>query len=109
MEAINNPNFHAIDAGSKQVIQSNEYDFQINEENYKLKIEALSNQTIHFYLKQTNKLPIYYYEKNFAYEEILQSLVLTKSLYNDIAKIFKFCDISITKKKMNLKEEKEKK
>ena len=58
MEAINAPNFDTNQEIKKNVTDSKEYDFKINDDNYKLKIEVYSNQTIHFYIKQINKIAI---------------------------------------------------
>ena len=64
MEAINAPNFDR--EIKKNLTDSKEYDFKINENNYKLKIDVYSNKTIHFYIKPTNKISIYYYEKEYT-------------------------------------------
>ena len=109
MEAENNPNFDNIARDAKNVIQTKEYEVQINADNFTLRIDIYSNQAIHFNLKQTNKLSIYYYEKYYTYDDLTKTLKLLKDNYNDVSKVFKFYDTSITKKKVNLKEEKEKK
>ena len=71
MEALNEPKFDNIDEGGKNIIQTKEYDYQINADTYALRITAYSDQTMHFYLKQTNKMSAYYYEKNFTYDQII--------------------------------------
>ena len=109
MEAQNEPMFYTIDEDSKTLLQTKEYQYQINSDTYTLRINAYSDQTIQFYLKQTNKIPIYYYEKNFTYDQIINTLKLIKELYNDITKVFSFYDISITKKKIILKKDIKKK
>ena len=109
MEAENKPNFYNIDENGKQLLQSKEYKFQINTDKYTLKINAYSNQSIQFYIKQTNSITIYYYERNYAYDDIIKALILAKDYYKDIAKIFEFYDTAITKKKVTLKEDKENK
>ena len=62
-----------------------------------------------FYIKKTNQISIYYYKKNFAYDDIINTLKLFKDHYNNIERVFKFYDIAISKKKVILKEDKEKK
>ena len=52
--------------------------------NYKLKIDVYSDQTIHFYIKPTNKISIYYYEKEYTLDEIINMLLLVKNIYSDI-------------------------
>ena len=109
MQAINDPNFETNIEIKKNVIDSKEYDFKINDDNYKLKIDVYSNQTIHFYIKPTNKIAIYYYEKEYTLDEIINTLLLVKNIYSDITKVFTFYNTAITKQKVLLKEEKEKK
>ena len=109
MEAQNDIKFDNIDEESKKLIQTKEYNYQIKADTFKLKIDAYSNQTIHFYLKQTNKISIYYYEKNFTYDQILNTLNLSKKINDDIIKVFAFYNMAITKKKVILKEDTKKK
>ena len=71
MEAQNEPKFDNIDEAGKNIIQTKEYDYQINADTYALRITAYSDQTMHFYLKQTNKMSIYYYENIFTYDQII--------------------------------------
>jgi hypothetical protein len=75
---------------SLNTILSKEYEFQINNDIYKLKIDVNSNQTINFYVKQTNKIAKYYYEKEYTFDEIINALKLLKEFYNDIEKVFVF-------------------
>ena len=109
MEAQNNPNFDNIDEDRKQLLQAKEYEFQINTNKYILKIDTYTNQTMRFNIKQTNNITIYYYEKNYNYDDITKTLKLLKDYYNDISKIFEFYDTAITMKKVTLKEDREKK
>ena len=88
---------------------SKEYDLQINDDNFKLKIDVYSNQKINFHIKQTNKISKYYYENEYTYDEITKALKLLKEHYTDIIKVFNFYNTAITMKKVLLKEEKEKK
>ena len=64
MEAQNEPKSDNIGEASKKIIET-------KADTYTLRIDAYSNQTMHFYLKQTNKILIYYYEKNFTYDQII--------------------------------------
>ena len=109
MKAKNIPIFYNIEESGKQLVQTKEYEFQINTDKYTLKIDAYSNQTMSFYIKQTNNITIYYYERNYTYDDITKALKLLKDYYKDIAKIFKLYDTAITMKKVILKEDKEKK
>ena len=103
------PNFDNIDDSGRQLLQTKEYQFQINTDKYTLKIDSYSNQTMHFYIKQNNSITIYYYERNYTYDDITKSLKLLKDYYNEISKVFEFYDTAITMKKVTLKEDKENK
>ena len=109
MEAENIVNFDNIDESGRKLLQTKEYEFQIKIDKYILKIDTYSNQTMYFYIKQTNNITIYYYERKFTYDKITKELKLLKDYYNDITKIFEFYDTAITMKKVTLKEDKENK
>ena len=53
MEAQNEPKSDNMGELSKKIIET-------KADTYTLRIDAYSNQTMHFYLKQTNKILIYY-------------------------------------------------
>ena len=99
MEAQNEPKFDNMDEESKKIIQTKEYKYQINIDTYTLRITAYSDQTTHFYLKQTNKMSIYYYDEIFTYDQIINTLNLLKKINDDITKVFAFYDMAIEKKK----------
>ena len=65
-------------------------------------MECHSNNVITLKLQQTNKLSYYYYFKEYNYDKLLNLLFLNKSFYNNIPKIYQFCDIAISKNKVNL-------
>ena len=44
---------------------------------------------MNFSIKQNNNITIYYYERNYTYDDITKALKLLKDYYKDIAKIFK--------------------
>ena len=68
MEAQIDLMFNNIDEESKSLIQTKEYEYQIKSDTYTLRINVYSNQKTQFYLKQTNRISIYYYEKNLTYD-----------------------------------------
>ena len=99
MEATNNANFATNnEASNKKATQSREYDFQIKDDNYKLIIDIYSNEAIRFHVKQTNRIVIEYYEKEYTYDEITNALKLVKNHYDNINKVFNFYNTAIKKK-----------
>ena len=104
METTNTPNFESNPELDKNVIQSKEYEFKIKENKFKVIIDIYSNQTIHFYAIQLNKLSMYYYEKEFTYDEIIRNLILVKDLYKDISSVLDFYNKSIRNEQVILME-----
>ena len=108
MEPKDGPKLDNIYDMSKNVIQTKEYICQIKADTYALRITSYSNQTIHFYLKQTNKISLYCYEKILAYDQIINTLKLPKER-KDIKTVFMLYDMAITKDKVILQEDSKKK
>ena len=111
MEATNNASFETNNESKhRQIIHTKEYNFQINKENYnKLTIDIYSNENIRFFIKQTDRIVIQYYEQEFTYDEITKELKLVKDHYNNINKVFNFYNTAIEKNKVTLVEQKESK
>ena len=110
MEATNNASFETNNESKhRQTIHTKEYNFQINNENYKLTIDIYSNENIRFFIKQTDRIVIEYYEQEFTYDEITKELKLLKDHNNNIKKVFNFYNIAIEKNKVTLVEQKESK
>ncbi len=87
-----------------------EYELKLKNDTYKLVIELKSDKRIiYFRMRQTNILSFYYYKNNFDYESITQVLFLLKEHYNDLSKILKFLDTSITRNKFELRQNTNKK
>lgn len=88
-----------------------EKSFELNYNNdiYLLLIEKISEKKIKFEIRQINNISFYYYENIFGYEEITKILLLEKNYYDNIDKIFKFYENSITRQKVSLIIDKEKK
>lgn len=83
-----------------------EYEFNLNNDIYKLSIEIFSKPAIRFTLKQTNLISDIYYQKEYEYQEIIRLMKMSSDLYNSITKILDFWDMAITKKIVNLEDEK---
>lgn len=88
-----------------QSLQLKEYELNLNKDTYKLTIEVFSEPSILFTLKQTNLISDIYYQKKYKYQEILNIMKISSQLYDDIKKISNFWDMAITRKIVNLQEE----
>ena len=91
----------------KKLSQSFEFNIPTNKNQYQLKIETYTDESIEFNLRQTNIVSFIYYKKQFNYNEIMSKLLLVKEYYSDINKVLKFIEIAITKKKLSIIEDKE--
>ena len=93
---------------SGQINISKEYELNLDQDTYSLKIEVISKETISYYLRQINNISFTYYYKEYNYETLVKELVLPAQHYDNIEKIFKFYDTAIEKKKVVLNYDKEK-
>ena len=91
-----------------QISISKEYELNLDQDTYSLKIEVISKETISYYLRQINNISFTYYYKEYNYETLVKELVLPAQHYDNIEKIFKFYDTAIEKKKVVLNYDKEK-
>ena len=91
-----------------QINISKEYELNLDQDTYSLKIEVISNETISYYLRQINNISFTYYYKEYNYETLVKELVLPAQHYDNIEKIFKFYDNAIEMKKVVLNYDKEK-
>ena len=85
------------------------FELNYNKDIYLLLIEKISEKKIKFKIRQINNISFYYYENIYCYEEITKILLLEKNYYDNIDKIFKFYENSITRQKVSLIIDKEKK
>ena len=91
-------------------LESKKYNLFANDNNnYELKMEAFNTEKLIFKIHQVNQLTINSYEKTFSYEEIAKILLLETNYYNNIQKVFKFCDNAFTKGIVKIFPEKENK
>ena len=93
---------------SGQINISKEYELNLDQDTYSLKIEVISKETISYYLRQINNISFTYYYKEYNYDTLVKELVLPAQHYDNIEKIFKFYDTAIEKKKVVLNYDKEK-
>ena len=82
-----------------------EYEFNLNNDRYKLTIEIFSKPSIRFTLKQANLITDIYYQKEYEYQEIIRLMKMSSDLYDNITKILNFWDMAIAKKIVNLEDE----
>jgi chaperonin cofactor prefoldin len=83
------------------------YELNFGSNLYSLLVEIYSDEKIKFNLRERNKLSLFYYIKDYQYKEILDILGLNKNRYENISKIFEFCDDSLKNKNVYLKYQKE--
>ena len=84
-------------------LESKEYNLTANDNNnYELKMKAFNNDKISFNIHQINKITNLSYESTFTYEAIAKILFLERTFYNNIQKVFKFCDTALSKGKVQI-------
>ena len=89
------------------LLESREYELKLDNDIYLLKMELYSNDLITLNIRQINNLSFYYYIE-YNYDKLLILLLLTNEYYNNISKIYKFCDKVISENKIKLVKNKEK-
>jgi len=85
------------------------YELYLENDNYSITIEITSNQIISFKAFQINNISYFIYFKEYKYEELLKIFLLQKEYYDNISKIFKFLDNSLSRKKCSLNQGNDKK
>lgn len=91
------------------LLESKTYKLQANDNKiYELKMSSYNTQILILKIRQLDKISIINYEKRFDYEEITKILLLEKSYYTNIQKIFTFCDKALNDKKVTIYPELEK-
>ena len=108
MEVMDIPSIKENDRLHK-LIESKNYELKLNLDIYSISMELLSDKIICFKAKKKNNPTMSNYSKDYKYEELIKKLILPKDYYDSIDKIFKFYDLSLQKKKVFLKEDKNKK
>ena len=87
---------------TETILESKKYKIPANNNIYELSMKAFDTERIEFKIRQSNKIVPLIYEKIFDYDKIAKILLLEKNYYNNIQKIFKFCDIALNKEKINI-------
>ena len=90
-----------------QVLETTQYEFEIENEKLILFIEVNSDNKIHFKLINSNDLSLYYYMNEYNYDDIIKILNLDKEHYKDLQKIFIFINKALSNKKANLYKDKD--
>ena len=65
-------------------------------------MELYSNDKLFFKLRKSDSIQLYHYIKEYKYDDILNLLLLHKKHYENLSKIFIFCDKAINNKKVSL-------
>ena len=91
-----------VDNVNVNTIETKEYKLNLDKDIYSLKIETFTNGNINFTVRHKNTIPTSYFTKTYVFEDILQKLYLFKEHHDNITKILKYIDTSISQQKMNL-------
>ena len=86
-----------------ELFKCKEYELQLNSEKCVLTMKINSYDTILFHAKYKKNL----FSKEYKYNELIKLLLLIADYYNNINKIFSFLDISLTKNKISLLDDKD--
>ena len=85
-----------------ELVESKKYTLNYKEDIYSLLIERYSDDNIGFKISQSYNISLYYYKNKYNYTEITKLFLLQKEYYQDLSKVFKFFDAALTKKKIKL-------
>ena len=94
------------------LIETKKYELASNDDKndkYQLTLEIYSSGHLFFRIRSKEKISYLTYDKIFNYDEIVKILLLETNYYNNISKVFKFCDTAISKGKVMINYEKDKK
>ena len=83
------------------IIESKEYEIEMNEQKYILILEKYKD-IINFRLRKKEKMILIEYNKEYEYEEMIKELLLDKEYYNEIDKIYNLYDDLMEKGKVSL-------
>ena len=83
------------------IIESKEYEIEMNKEKYILIIEKYKNK-LNFRLRKKEKMILIEYNKEYEYEDMIKELLLDKEYYNEIDKIYKLYENLIEKGKVSI-------
>ncbi len=86
-----------------ELFKCKEYELLLNREKIKLTMKINPEEVILFKVKNKNNL----YLKEYKYNELIKTFLLVKDYYNNINKVFNFLDISFSRKKISLLDDKD--
>ena len=84
-----------------ELLDSKIYELKYKEDIYSLLIERSLDDYIHFELRKSNNISMYYYINKYKYNDITKIFSLTNE-YQNSSKVFQFFDLAVTAKKINL-------
>lgn len=86
----------------KSINASQKYELKLEDIIYSLEVQLNSEDKLSFKLTKSDNLSLYYYFKEFNYNDILNLLPLNKEQFDNLSKIFSFFDKVVTNKELNL-------
>ena len=104
MEDIEEPVAYYKGETPDGIMEHKKYELKLKENIYCLEMILYtdSDDKLCFKLTQSDNLSLYYYYKEFNYNDLINLLSLNKKQYDDLSKIFSFLDKMITNKELNL-------
>lgn len=100
------PNFSSQ---KSSIIKSGKYELKYEEDNYSLLMELHANDYLSFKLRKMDDLSSNYYFNKFNYDEMMKIFVLQEEYFRGMMNLFNFCDGLLSKKKLILESNIEKK
>ena len=90
----------------RKFLETKEYEIPYQGDTYKLIMTTFPEETINFDIRQTNNITYKYYQKEYTFKDIANTLILPQQLYNNITKVLKYLDKEINNKDLIIKKEK---
>ena len=85
-----------------RIIETKIYKLNLDNDTYQLNIQTYTSEKINLKVEQINNAATYYYSQTYNYDEILQKLFLFKTHHENITKILKYIDTSISQNMLGL-------
>ncbi len=85
-----------------ELLDSKRYELKIKDYIYSLLIERSSDDYIHFQLRKSNNISLYYYINKYKYNDIIKILSLQNEYQKDSSKVFQLFDSAVKNEKIKL-------
>ena len=93
---------------NKAPLCSKEYELNLGQDTYLLKMEVITEDKMSFNLRQVNNISFAYFYQEYDYDTLVKELLIPGQHYNNIEKVYKFYDTAIEKQKVILSYDKDK-